>query len=512
SAAVTLDSTAPGTGGAPDVSGAGNARTRTVTFDRDPTATTATIEVLDGGGSVVASTGVLVGGSGDVTLPDADGSYLVRVRQSDLLGNTTTSATAPTTLDRVAPDAGGAPTVSGSLRSRQRDVTFVRALDAASASVEVRDGRGAVVLAQAVPSGDAAAISLPDADGDYAVRVVQTDAAGNAASSPAAGAALDRVPPDAGAAPRLSGTPDALVVDFDRDPSAVDATIQIVAPGGGVLGGVDVPSGGNALIVLPAAAGDYAVRVVQTDAAGNSATSPSATATRPSTPVEPPAPGPPAPTPPRNGPDSTPGGGSSGGSGPALTDPARFGALLTQCYGTGDVAVTDATRVGRRVVVQGLTRYAPGTAVAIVDQRGRTVGHATADAHGRFVAFATPPSARLAPHTLYRAVVGATRSGLLRLQRGNAIRSVAVRGATVTIRGRVDVRALGRRVRVTVLGGRGGTACRSPRALRRVGALRLNPRTGAYVVRAQMPSGSGTLAVSTKAAGKRVSHSAYALR
>jgi hypothetical protein len=505
---VTLDATAPGAGGAPDITGAGNDRNRTVTFDRDITATTATIEVLDGDGRIVDSRTVLVGGSGSIALPDSDGTYMVRVRQDDLLGNESTSASTPAVLDRVPPDAGSAPTVAGSLRNRQRDVTFARALDATDATVELRDSRGAVVLRQDVATGNATTITLPDLDGDYEVRVVQTDWAGNTSSPPDAGALLDRIAPAAGPAPTVTGALAARArhVTFTRDPSAVLATIEVL-DARGVVVSQSVAAGATADVALPDLDGIYRVRVVQADAAGNAATTPlTATllARLPTVPREPPTPGPPSPQPP-NGPTPNDGGSS-------LTDPARLGAMLAQCYGTGDIAVVDVRRVGRRVLVQGLTRYGSGTQVAVVDEHGRTVGTTSTDARGRFVTLIAAPSAARRAHTLYRAVVGAARSGLLRLQRSNAIRAVAVRGATVTVSGRVDVHALGRRPRIAVVGGRGGSACQRPRALRRVGKVRLNSHTGAYVVHARIPSGSGMLAVSTRAAGKRVSHSAFALR
>ena len=408
---------------------------------------------------------MLVGGSGDVTLPDADGTYMVRVLQDDLLGNESTSAATPAVLDRAAPDPGAAPTVAGSLRSRQRDVTFARALDAAGVTVELRDGRGALGLRQDVPSGNAAAIQLPDLDGAYDVRVVQTDWAGNAASSPDADALLDRIAPVAGPAPTVTGALAARArhVTFTRDPATVLATIELLDARGALIGSQPVSAGAAADIALPDLDGVYRVRVVQADAAGNAATTPM-TATLlgrlPTLPREPVTPRPPSAVPP--GGTSRISGGSSGGSGgSSLTDPAGFGALLSQCYGTGDVAVVDVRRVGRRVLVQGLTRYSSGTPIAVLDEHGRTVGTTSADARGRFVTLVPAPSASRRAHTLYRAVVGGTRSGLLRLQRSNAIRAVAVHGTTVTVSGRVDVRALGSHPRMPCSAGAEATPARA---------------------------------------------------
>jgi hypothetical protein len=86
------------------------------------------------------------------------------------------------------------------------------------------------------------------------------------------------------------------------------------------------------------------------------------------------------------------------------------------------------------------------------------------------------------------------------------------RDGVATIRGVADVRALGRRVRIAALGGRGASACRRAGTLRRVGRVHLNRRTGVYGLRVRVPAGSGVLALRTRAAGKRVGNSAFVLR
>ncbi len=155
---VTLDQTAPSGGGAPTVTGAGNSRDRTVRFDRDLTTLTATIEALDRTGTVVATSTVLIGDTGTIRLPDADGAYTIRVRQADLAGNPGTSAGTPVTLDRAAPSAGPAPTVTGASTSRDRDVSFQRDPETTSAVIELLDAGNAVIDTVAVPSGSSGQI------------------------------------------------------------------------------------------------------------------------------------------------------------------------------------------------------------------------------------------------------------------------------------------------------------------------------------------------------------------
>ncbi len=237
------------------------------------------------------------------------------------------------------------------------------------------------------------------------------------------------------------GNPDAVQVSFRRAPDAATVTIEVVDAGGNVVATVAVPSGETATVALPATPGSYGIRVVQSDAAGNSATTPATAATR----RAPVVPEPRTPTTPRQ-----PGDGAQ-----PITDPGRFGSLLQQCFG-GDVVLTDVAQRGTRVTVSGLTRYAPGTAIAIVDLAGKRVGSATSGATGRFSARVTAPrSARARLATGYRAVVGAKRSPVERLRRANVVTGVSVRGTTITITGRADLTRVGSVTRIRTYGGAG---------------------------------------------------------
>lgn len=267
----------------------------------------------------------------------------------------------------------------------------------------------------------------------------------------------------------------------------------------------------------------YRVRATSADGTSTTGDGTFATAAAPLDPTPDPAP-PAGPTP-----DPTPGAdpaptapaGPSDGSGTgsldaltlALTDPGRFGTLLARCYGAPDVVLADARVRSGKASISGLTRFAPGTAIAILDERGRKVARATVDVRGRFRTAAALPSAKRRPHTLYTAVAGSSRSSRLRLLRDNTLRSVHRTAGILTIRGHVKVARLGSRVRFAVLGGHGAAACRHRGTRLRLAAQpRFDRRTGAYLLKVRAPGGSGPLAVSTRAAGRTISHSAYALR
>jgi len=175
---VVLDRVAPAAGGAPIVGGAGNTRTRTITFNRAPDAAGYVVQVLDDHDQLAFS-----GTTTTVTLPDLDGVYRVRVRQYDLAGNSSLTAPTAFTLDRVAPDAGPAPVITGAANARARTVVFQRAPDAITAVLQVYDANGDWRAELTLPEGSNTTLTLPDMDQGYWVRVRQTDAAGNHAYS-----------------------------------------------------------------------------------------------------------------------------------------------------------------------------------------------------------------------------------------------------------------------------------------------------------------------------------------
>ena len=486
--AVELDATAPAPGAAPVVTGPVNDRDRTVEFTRAADAEKATIEVLDADGHVALDVPVPAGGSGQVALPDVDGEHRVRVRQADDLGNDDVTPSTTVVLDRAAPDAGPAPEVTGNDTARERRVTFVRAADAEKVIVEVLDADGHVVSKTGVPSGSTADVTLPDEDGDYRIRVRQTDAAGNAATSPGTDVTLDRVAPEAGPAPQAAGDPDAIVVRFARARDTVRALVEVLDAHGDVVMTVPVGDGDSATVRLPAAAGRYALRVVQFDAAGNRSTTDGIAAERatPAVPTERPA---------------------------VATEQAAAagsGAAVVPCTQRALVLTRVAAR-GSKVRISGWTAADAGTRVAIVDLRGRRLGTATSDGSGAFSVDVAAPTAKERRIVGYRAVSGTQRSHAAVLRPDNRLTSARRTGTTVTIRGRVDLRSVGRVRRVEALGGT-GECPRTGAILRPLAAATVNPRTGAYVLRVSAPA-AGRVLLRVRVTGARTIHrSAYVVR
>lgn len=257
---------------APLVTGADNSRVRTVTFSRAGDVDAAAVEILDGALNVV-DTVLDAGDDGTqaITLPDADGTYGVRVVRTNLSGLSSTSSSVSALLDRVAPSVTGvALGVTPALSSvGSRSVAFVRPNDAATVTAQVIDATGAAVGGPVTLAGTGGVVQLGSADGVYRVRLRVTDAAGNSAETLSDALTLDRVAPAAGPAPTVEGTPDALTVRFARAQDAATAAIEVLDTAGTVLLVVAVPDAGAATLALPAAAGTYGVRAVQADAAGN---------------------------------------------------------------------------------------------------------------------------------------------------------------------------------------------------------------------------------------------------
>jgi hypothetical protein len=528
---AVLDRIAPSTGavGLSVTPALSNDPQRTVAFTPPGDAISAIAQVLDSDGDPVGPAVAAVGGTAIVQLSAGEGDYTVRLTLSDAAGNAATVDSSTVTLDTTGPSGGDAPLVTGEGNRRDRAVTFTRPGDAETAVIELLDADGSVIDTVPVPDGNAGVVRLPARDGRYGVQVTLTDALGNSATTPVASFSLDTSPPDAGPAPTVTGQPDALNVSFRRAPDAASAVIEVLDAGGNVIATVPVASGASSATVgLPGTPGSYGIRVVQTDAAGNSAATPVTAVVR-------------------NAPDDRSrddtrrddgrrdggtggtggtgsggtGGTGSGGSGGGgsgtgalpLTDPGRYGSLLRQCFG-GDVVLTDVTARGARVAVKGLSRYAPGTAVTIVDLAGRRVGSTSIGSSGRFaVVVRAPASARARLAGGYRAVVGGRRSPVVRLRRANVLTGVVVRGATIQIRGRVDLARLGSLRRIRVFGGAGATACKRSRQLQIVGRVAVDRRTGRYALRVRAPSGSGRLVVRTQAFGSKLaSRSSFAVK
>jgi hypothetical protein len=111
----------------------------------------------------------------------------------------------------------------------------------------------------------------------------------------------------------------------------------------------------------------------------------------------------------------------------------------------------------------------------------------------------------------FRATAAGTRSSELMLRRANALTSVSRAGTTVTLRGRVALRRVGRVRAVEAFGG-SGPCPRTDAAFAAVGRATVNRRTGAYTLRVTAPVG-GRLLVRTRVTASRVvSRSAFVVR
>ncbi len=156
----------------PMVTGPLSSRSRDVTYDPGAGVTSAEIEIRGGG----VSAPVVVGdaaplGEAVIQLPDADGTYQVRVVRHGAA--TTTSADVPVVLDRTPPSLAGVglqvtPAVSA---DPQRSVTFQPPADAVSAEAQVLDAGGAPVGDPVPLLGTGGSVRLGPGDGTYRVEV-----------------------------------------------------------------------------------------------------------------------------------------------------------------------------------------------------------------------------------------------------------------------------------------------------------------------------------------------------
>ncbi|MEH3158864.1 MAG: Ig-like domain-containing protein [Sphingomonas taxi] len=216
----------------------------------------ATVTVRDATGAVLATAVVAADGSYAVTVtpPLVNGERLT-VTQADAAGNVSPTATVQ------APDltAPAAPTASVDATG-----TTVTGRGEAGATVTVRDAAGAVLGTAVVAADGSYAVTLSPARADgTSVTVTQADAAGNA--SPAVTVAT----PDlaAPAAPTALIDSAGVQVAGTGEPGA---RVTVIAPGGATVGSAFVAADGRyALTLDPAQANGEALRVVQTDAAGN---------------------------------------------------------------------------------------------------------------------------------------------------------------------------------------------------------------------------------------------------
>jgi hypothetical protein len=164
------------------------------------------------------------------------------------------------------------------------------------------------------------------------------------------------------------------------------------------------------------------------------------------------------------------------------------------------------------VRLRGLSALPAGTRIALRNERGRTVATAKVGRDGRFAATAPAPASARRARTAYTAVAGRIRSRTLRLVRATSLDGLTAKGSTVTVKGRVDLRRVGRRPSFVLTGGRGPAACGAGATRLAVqGRVAFNRRTGAYRLRVTVPAGAGRAVVRAAVRGKIRSASLFGL-
>ncbi len=216
----------------------------------------ATVRVIDGAGTTIA-TGT-VGADGGILValvPPANDGGTLTVVQADGGGNVSDPVTLATP-DLTAPDA---PDVTLS-----SDGATIGGTGEPGATVRVTDGTGTTIATGTVGADGGILVALvPPANDGGTLTIVQVDAGGNA--SPAA----TLVTPDATAPvpPVAQIAPDGLTVSGTGEPGA---TVTVTAPAGAVIGTALVGTDGSYVVrIAPAQIEGEALRVVQTDPAGN---------------------------------------------------------------------------------------------------------------------------------------------------------------------------------------------------------------------------------------------------
>ena len=276
----------------------------TVTDGGSGTTASATIDVdlnNDGDFADTGETGyatvALTGGTGSTVLPalPSDGTYRVRARTADAVGNAGVSTTSTVVVDTTAPTVGVSVAAAVGTRTPTVGVTVTDAGagPGTSAALDVdlnNDGdfddaneTGYATVALTAGSGSVALPALP-ADGTYRVRARASDAAGNAGTSAAGTFLVDTVAPDVTltvnvSSPTADSTPSVTVTASDAssglgaNPTAfidVDKNNDGDFLDAGETGyASSALTGGTATFDLPALAdGTVAIRARVSDAAG----------------------------------------------------------------------------------------------------------------------------------------------------------------------------------------------------------------------------------------------------
>ncbi|MXQ08011.1 hypothetical protein GQ651_09155 [Alphaproteobacteria bacterium GH1-50] len=248
-------------------------------------ATGVTIEIVDGGGTVVLSGSATPDGSGNwadtlsLTSLD-DGAYTVRIIATDGTLEATDNAAASLTLDRTAP-AAPVLVVDGAGVDSVVNITEEAAATLSITAEPDTDIAVTIGGAQQVVTTDAngeATVSLDGllADGVTAISATQADAAGNVSAAGEASVTADLTAPDAPTIDAITGDN---VITADEAAAAVFVTgtgtngdmVELFIDGASQ--GTDTVSGGVWSIELTVLAdGDYIATSEATDEYGNVST------------------------------------------------------------------------------------------------------------------------------------------------------------------------------------------------------------------------------------------------
>ncbi len=239
------------------------------------------------------------------TTPLADGDYDLRVLTTDQAGNTFTSATRTVTVDNTAPsvtvtaptgfvNAAAPDPFTATATTPDGDVQDVELFSCSNVSVNCSSGSW---VSLGVDGSAPYSASWPvDPDGNRALRAVATDGAGNTGSD-VVNVTVDRTSPTGSLTAPADGTFVTATVAVSSDSadggSGVDsARFQRRPAGGGAWTTIDTDTSSpysTSWDTTPLADGDYDLRVLTTDQAGNTFTSGTRTVTvdnsAPSTPV-----------------------------------------------------------------------------------------------------------------------------------------------------------------------------------------------------------------------------------
>ena len=149
-----------------------------------------TVSIFDNGSATALATATVVGGAWSATVTlSGEGSHSLVARDTDLAGNTGSSAAVVHVLDITAPTLTAGESISGLTRLTSNIISGTVSDANGIASVQVRDG--ATILGNAAITGSTWSFNATGlGDGSHSFTAIATDNAGNASAAVSAGAAV----------------------------------------------------------------------------------------------------------------------------------------------------------------------------------------------------------------------------------------------------------------------------------------------------------------------------------